>query len=143
MQAEKWRVPEELLYSTDNYWVKVDGNEVTIGLTEYGQSTTGDILYLDLIPVGTVIQRGENFGSIEAGKWVGNLVAPVSGVVLESNPLVEANPRRLNTDPYGEGWMLKVKLGNPGEARLLMNADAYRQWMEYQIRREQEDEVAQ
>jgi glycine cleavage system H protein len=141
MRAGKWHIPETLLYSHDNYWLKLDGNKALLGLTEYGQYTTGDILYLELVPAGTSIQKGERFGSIESGKWVGNLVAPVSGTVLESNRELETIPRKVNTDPYGEGWMLKVRLEDQFAAEDLMEAAAYQQWVEEQVRREQEDEV--
>jgi len=141
MRAGKWQIPETLFYSHDNYWVKLDGDEALLGLTEYGQSTTGDILYLELVPAGAVIRRGESFGSIESGKWVGSLVAPVSGIVMESNRELETSPRKVNSDPYGEGWMLRVKLHDPCATEGLMDAVAYQQWVEEQVRREQEDEV--
>jgi len=141
MRAGKWQIPETLYYSPDNYWVKLDGEEALLGLTEYGQYTTGDIIYLELVPAGATIRQGESFGSIESGKWVGNLVAPISGIVIENNCELEPNPRKINSDPYGKGWMLRVKLNDPCAAEGLMDAAAYQQWVEEQVRREQEDEV--
>ncbi|NMA62435.1 MAG: glycine cleavage system protein GcvH [Syntrophomonadaceae bacterium] len=135
-------IPEELLYDKNNYWVKVMGEEVLIGLTEYGQSTTGDILYLELVPEDTVLPRGEQFGSIESGKWVGQLTAPVSGVVVERNRDIEASPRQVNAHPYEQGWLVRVKLIDPGELESLMGAADYTRWVEEQIRLDEEDEVA-
>lgn len=139
--GEQWLVPEDLLYDRNNYWVKVIGNEAVIGLTHYGQSTTGDVIYLELPATGTLISRGEEFGSIESGKWVGKLVPPVTGEVTATNPLVEAAPGEVNSDPYARGWLMKVRLLDPSELDDLMAPAAYRAWIEEQVRLEQEDAV--
>ncbi|HOQ10208.1 MAG TPA: glycine cleavage system protein GcvH [Syntrophomonadaceae bacterium] len=141
MQAGKWQIPETLLYTHDNFWVKLEGNQALVGLTEYGQYTIGDVLYLELVSPGTELEQGGSFGSVESGKWVGSLVAPVSGVVMEINSELETDPRKVNSDPYGQGWMIKVRLNSPEDADGLMDAAAYAQWVEEQVRREMEDEV--
>lgn len=137
--SEKWLIPEDLLYDRNNYWVKVNGNEAVIGLTEYGQSTTGDIIYLELPTAGTLVRRGEGFGSIESGKWVGKLILPVTGEVNATNPLVEAAPGEVNSDPYTRGWLMKVKLLDPSELDGLMTPEAYREWIREQERLELEE----
>jgi glycine cleavage system H protein len=140
MQKEQWSVPESLYYSRDNYWVKVEGSEALIGLTEYGQSTTGDIIYLELPPVGKEIEKCEEFGSIESGKWVGKLMSPVTGEVIETNPLLETGFNQVNKDPYSKGWLFRVKLQKPEELDNLLDAAAYREWIQEQEQREQEEE---
>lgn len=143
MQNERWLIPEELLYDRNNYWVKVEGNEALIGLTGYGQSTTGDIIYLELPPAGTSISRGEEVGSLESGKWVGKLIPPLTGVVLETNSAVEGFPGKVNHDPYREGWLLRMSISVPEELGDLLDATAYEKWVEEQIRLEQEGEAVQ
>jgi len=136
------RVPEGLLYDRNHYWVKVAGREASIGLSAHGQHTIGDILYLELVSPGAMIRKGEGFGSIESSKWVGALIAPVTGVVLDTNREVEASPGQINVDPYGQGWILRIELSDIDELKLLMKATAYRQWVEEQINREHQEEGA-
>jgi glycine cleavage system H protein len=136
MPAPKYAIPEGLFYDSNDFWIKVNGEQAVIGMTDYGQSNTGDILYLELSGGGEIIKRGERFGSIESGKWVGNLTAPLSGVVLESNREVEGNPRKVNADAYGEGWMYKIKLNNPDELKSLMASREYARWIAEQIENE-------
>ena len=138
MPAKVYAIPEGLLYDSNDFWIKVNGEEAVIGMTDYGQSNTGDILYLELSPGGETFQQGERFGSIESGKWVGNLTAPLSGVVLDSNREVEGNPRKVNADAYGEGWMFRIKLNNPDELKSLMASQEYAQWVDEQIKCEME-----
>ena len=141
MQLDKRLVPGDLRYDRNDYWVKAIPGEVVIGLTAYGQSVTGDILYLKLPPVGTLVRRGEVSGSIESGKWVGGLMPPVTGTVVEANSALEADPVRVNQDPYGTGWLMKIKLVDPAELDDLLEPGAYQIWIEEQIRREQEEEA--
>jgi len=138
MPTKKYAIPEGLLYDSNDFWIKVNGEEAVIGMTDYGQSNTGDILYLELFPGGGTFKQGERFGSIESGKWVGNLTAPLSGVVLDSNSEVEGNPRKINADAYGEGWMFRIKLSNPEELKSLMASQEYAQWVDEQIKCEME-----
>lgn len=138
MQVDKYKIPENLFYDTNDFWIKVKGEEAIVGMTDYGQSNTGDILYLELFSGGEIFNQGDRFGSIESGKWVGNLTAPVSGVVIDSNDEVACNPRKVNSDAYGEGWMYQIKLSKPEELKTLMAAEDYAEWILEQINSEQE-----
>ncbi|MEN6461535.1 MAG: glycine cleavage system H protein [Syntrophomonas sp.] len=140
MQVDKYEIPENLLYDTNDFWIKINGEEAVVGMTDFGQSNTGDILYLELFNSGESIKKGEQFGSIESGKWVGNLTAPISGEVIENNNEVACNPRKVNADAYGEGWMYRLKLSNPDEVKMLMAANQYAEWVTEQINNEQEIE---
>lgn len=131
-------IPENLLYDNNDLWVNVNGDEAIVGMTDYGQSNTGDILYLELFPKGETCRKGEKFGSIESGKWVGNLTAPLSGAILDINQEVERNPRKVNSDAYGEGWMYKIKMSNPEEIASLMQHKQYTQWVLAQMENEEE-----
>lgn len=142
MSVEQYTVPEGLVYDTNNLWLKVTGEEALIGLTAYGQSTIGDLIYLELAPEGAAVRRDEAFGSVESGKWVGKLLSPVSGVIIETNREVKTNPRLVNTDPYGSGWMIRVLLIEPEETAYLISDTAYLEVVRDQILQEQEDEGA-
>ncbi|MGB9791909.1 MAG: glycine cleavage system protein GcvH [Thermacetogeniaceae bacterium] len=137
--AREQDIPQDLLYDRNNYWVKVEGSEAVIGLTAYGQSTTGEVIYLELPSVGSFIKRGEGFGSIESGKWVGKLVAPVTGEVIEVNSGVAADPEGVNRDPYKDGWLIRVRLEDPSELDSLMRPEDYREWVREQERMEMEE----
>jgi glycine cleavage system H protein len=140
MQMEKRAIPDDLFYDCNDYWIKVD-QEVVVGLTDYGQNSIGDIIYLELVPAGTVVLQGGRCGSIESGKWVGSLLAPVSGVILETNHEAEADPRQINADPFGRGWLYRMEPANRNEIDLLMNSSAYKAWIEERIRLRERDEV--
>lgn len=132
MPAAKQVIPGDRYYDCNDYWVKMDGSLALIGMTEQGQSNTGDILYLELVDPGTVLQKGQKLGSIESGKWVGSLVAPVSGLVVDVNRQAEENPYQVNEDAYGQGWMFQVQLTHPEELTGLMDAEGYRFFLEQQ-----------
>ena len=140
MQMGKRAIPDDLFYDSADFWIKIDKDAV-IGLTDYGQGNIGDIIYLEIVPTGTVVRRGDRCGSIESGKWVGSLLAPVSGVIMEPNREAEADPRQVNADPFGRGWLYRMKLANRNEISLLMDSGAYQTWIEERIRLEQKDEV--
>lgn len=118
-------IPENLKYSNDHEWVKVEGNVATIGITEYAQGELGDIVFVDIDSDLDEITYGEVFGSIEAVKTVSDMLAPCSGKVTEINPEFEENPEVINEDPYGEGWLIKVELSDPSELDNLMDSEAY------------------
>ncbi|HEX3011203.1 MAG TPA: glycine cleavage system protein GcvH [Syntrophomonadaceae bacterium] len=139
MENPQWQVPQDLYYDREDYWVEITGNEAKIGITAFGQNNTGDVLYLELPPEGTVLTRGDKTGSIESGKWVGKLSVPLSGKVLQYNNEVETKPYIVNQDAYGTGWLYRIKLSNLDEINELMNADTYRCWIEGQIKQEQEN----
>ncbi len=137
MQSAKRGIPDDLFYDRNDFWIKA-AEEAVIGLTDYGQGNIGDILYLELVPAGTIVRRGERCGSIESGKWVGSLLAPVSGVIVETNRETEADPRRVNADPFGLGWLCRMEPADRNEIGLLMDSAAYKAWVEERIRLEEE-----
>jgi len=138
MQREKRAITDELFYDHNDFWIKV-AEEAVIGLTDYGQGNIGDIIYLELAPAGTVVGRGDRCGSIESGKWVGSLLAPVSGVILETNRDAEADPHLVNADPFGRGWLCRMEPANQNEIGLLMDSGAYEAWIEERIRLEEKN----
>jgi glycine cleavage system H protein len=117
--------PAELKYTKDHEWVRTEGNEAFIGITEFAQRELGDIVYIDINTVGQEVSKEEVFGTVEAVKTVSDLFMPVAATVLEINPLLDSQPELVNTDPYGDGWMVKVKLSDAGEVESLLSADDY------------------
>jgi glycine cleavage system H protein len=117
--------PTHLKYTKDHEWIHVTGNSGTIGITDYAQSELGDVVYVELPAVGTKIEQGKSFGTIEAVKAVSDLYAPVSGVVTEVNKEVQENPELVNKEPYERGWMIKITLEHPDQLASLLDADAY------------------
>ncbi len=117
--------PAELKYTKDHEWVKIDGDVAIVGITEFAQSELGDIVYVEIDTVGETIEQEEVFGSVEAVKTVSDLFMPLSGEILEFNENLEANPELVNSDPYGEGWMIKVKLSDASQVDGLLDAAAY------------------
>ena len=134
MQIENWQVREDLKYDSNNFWVEIKGQQVLIGLTDYGQWVIGDILYIELGQEGATIQKGESFGSVESGKWVGNLIAPVSGHVLACNYPVVDDPHKIQADPYGTGWLIKVELTSDREIPSLFDCAAYVEFVNEQVK---------
>ncbi|NOX35981.1 MAG: glycine cleavage system protein GcvH [Calditrichaeota bacterium] len=118
-------LPEELKYTKDHEWARVDGDTVVVGITDYAQSELGDIVYVELPEVGAQVSQGESFGTIEAVKAVSDLYAPVSGEVIEVNEKLNDSPELVNQDPYGEGWMIKIKISNPAELDELLDKAQY------------------
>ena len=117
--------PANLLYTKEHEWVSLDGNVATVGITDFAQHELGDIVYVEVETVGKQLSSGEVFGTVEAVKTVSDLFLPVSGTVTELNPKLASQPELVNTDPYGEGWMIKMKVDNPGDVNSLMKSDAY------------------
>jgi glycine cleavage system H protein len=117
--------PDGLLYSREHEWVKIDGDTATIGITDYAQNSLGDIVYVELPKVGTTIAQFGNVGVIESVKAVSDLFTPISGEILEVNAVLDTDPAAVNKDPYGEGWLLKVRVSNPGETGVLLSAADY------------------
>ncbi|HRG80691.1 MAG TPA: glycine cleavage system protein GcvH [Cyclobacteriaceae bacterium] len=120
-------IPADLKYTKDHEWVKIDGNQATIGITDFAQSELGDIVYVDISSVGQQINQHDVFGTVEAVKTVSDLYMPVSGKVTEFNKGLESAPEKVNSDPYGEGWMVKVTITNAGEAAGLLSAAQYKE----------------
>jgi len=117
--------PKELKYTKDHEWVSVDGDVATIGITEFAQGELGDIVFVEIETVGETLNAHEIFGTVEAVKTVSDLFLPVSGEIIEKNEALDNNPENVNEDPYGNGWMVKVKMSNPSELDSLMSADQY------------------
>lgn len=128
MSVSKWSFPEELLYDTHYQWIKRVGNKVLFGLTPYGLDITGDVLYLVLPTVGTAVERGGTCGSLEAGKWVGRVYVPVSGLVTKVNDMVTASPALISQLPYN-CWFAEIELSRPAELDSLMSAAAVQAWL--------------
>ena len=122
--------PTELKYTKDHEWLKIEDSVAFIGITEFAQSELGDIVFLDLDTVGETLDREEVFGSIEAVKTVSDLFMPVSGEVLEYNKLLDDNPELINSDPYRDGWIVKINVIDPDELSTLLDADAYQDLVE-------------
>jgi glycine cleavage system H protein len=120
-------IPSELKYTKDHEWVKIDGNIATIGITDFAQGELGDIVYVDIATLGQEIGQHEVFGTVEAVKTVSDLFMPVSGKVVEVNPVLDGSPEKVNADPYGEGWMVKVEISKAAEADELLTADLYKE----------------
>jgi glycine cleavage system H protein len=118
--------PENLKYTKDHEWIRVEGNFGWIGITEYAQGELGDIVYVEMPAPGTVLTQGKTFGTIEAVKAVSDLFAPVTGEIVEINKAVQDHPESVNKDPYGNGWMLKVSITNSAEVGSLLDATAYK-----------------
>lgn len=118
-------IPANLKYTKDHEWVSVEGDVATIGITDFAQGELGDIVYVEIETVGETMDQEEVFGSVEAVKTVSDLFMPVSGEIIEFNSGLESNPEAVNKDPYGDGWMIKVKLTNPSEVDGLLDAAGY------------------
>ncbi len=122
-------VPENLKYSKEHEWVRVEGDEAFIGITDFAQSELGELVYIELDTVGQTVEREEIFGTVEAVKTTSELFMPISGEVLEFNPMLDEsdgdNPGLINSDPYGDGWIIKVKISNMSQLDDLMDAAAY------------------
>lgn len=119
-------VPANLKYTKDHEWVLINGNVATVGITDFAQHELGDIVFIEIETVGEELGHGEVFGTVEAVKTVSDLFMPVSGTVLEKNEELDAKADLVNTDPYGQGWMVKVELADPSEVDDLLDAEAYK-----------------
>jgi glycine cleavage system H protein len=118
-------VPEDLHYSKDHEWVRVDGDEAIIGITDYAQNSLGDVVYVELPKAGDEFAANESFGSVESVKAVSEVFTPVAGAVTQINELLADEPEIVNSDPYGQGWMIRVKMSHPGEVDSLLTAAEY------------------
>lgn len=123
-------IPEELRYTKEHEWVRVEGALATIGITDYAQDSLGDIVYLDLPAIGATVTQLDKLGEIESVKAVSDLFSPISGEVIEVNQEVVEAPELVNADAYGKGWLLKVRLSDPTELDKLLSAQAYEQYVE-------------
>lgn len=117
--------PKNLRYTKDHEWISIDGDTATIGITEFAQRELGDIVYVEIETAGKTLDAEAVFGTVEAVKTVSDLFLPVAGTITEVNPALSATPELVNSDPYGEGWMIKMKVKNISDIQELMDADAY------------------
>ena len=118
-------VPENLHYSKDHEWVRVDGNIAIVGITDYAQNSLGDVVYVELPKIGDEFTSNESFGSVESIKAVSEVFAPLAGKVIGINEILNDEPEKVNQDPYGDGWMIRVQMSNPGEVDSLLTAAEY------------------
>ena len=119
------KIPEDLHYSKDHEWVRVEGDVAIIGITDYAQNSLGDVVYVELPKNGEAFAANESFGSVESVKAVSEVFSPVSGSVVQVNESLNDEPEKVNSDPYGEGWMIRLKMDNPGEVDSLLTAAEY------------------
>jgi glycine cleavage system H protein len=121
--------PKNLKYTNDHEWIRVEGNEAYVGITDYAQSELGEIVFVDVTTVGETIEKEGVFGSIEAVKTVSDLLMPVSGEVLELNESLDSQPELVNSDPYGEGWIIKISVADASQADALLDAEKYQKFI--------------
>ncbi|MFD2564086.1 glycine cleavage system protein GcvH [Aquimarina rubra] len=119
-------IPSELKYTKDHEWIKIDGDIATVGITDFAQSELGDIVYVEVETVGEELEQEEVFGTVEAVKTVSDLFLPLTGEITEFNETLESDPELVNNDPYGEGWMVKIKIADASQIDNLLSADAYK-----------------
>ena len=119
--------PANLRYTKDHEWISLEGNVATIGITDYAQRELGDIVYVEVETLDQTLEKDEVFGTVEAVKTVSDLFLPLSGEIFEFNEELESNPESVNTDPYGAGWMIKVKIANPAEIDSLLSSESYKE----------------
>lgn len=125
-KAFRMNIPSELKYTKDHEWIKIEGDIVTVGITDFAQSELGDIVYVEVETLDQTLDQEEIFGSVEAVKTVSDLFIPLSGEIIEFNEALEDDPEKVNTDPYGDGWMVKIKISKPSEIDGLLSADDYK-----------------
>lgn len=124
--------PEDVKYTKEHEWARQEGDRVRIGVTDFAQDALGDVVYVDIPEVGTEVRAGEPFGEVESTKSVSDVYAPVTGAVVERNPLLADSPELVNEDPYGRGWMVVVEIRDPAQLNGLMEASAYREFTQSQ-----------
>lgn len=118
-------IPSQLKYTKEHEWISIEGDVATVGITDFAQGELGDIVFVEIETVGQHVKKDEVFGTVEAVKTVSDLFMPVSGEIIEKNEGLDNSPEAVNTDPYGNGWMIRVKMSDPAEANELLSADAY------------------
>ena len=119
------KIPEDLKYTKDHEWVRVDGNVATVGVTDFAQSELGDIVFVEIETLDEELEKEEVFGSVEAVKTVSDLFMPIGGTIIEINENIESSPELVNSDPYGEGWMIKIEINEASDIENLLTAEAY------------------
>lgn len=120
-------IPADLKYTKDHEWVTIDGDVATVGITDFAQGELGDIVYVEVETVDETLDKDEVFGTVEAVKTVSDLFLPLTGEIIEFNEALEDEPEKVNTDPYGDGWMIKIKISDPSEVEQLLDAAGYKE----------------
>ncbi len=120
-------IPAQLKYTKDHEWISIDGEVATVGITDFAQGELGDIVYVEVETLDETLEMDEIFGTVEAVKTVSDLFLPLSGEIIEFNEVLEDEPEKVNTDPYGEGWMIKIKISDASQIDKLLSADAYKE----------------
>ncbi len=123
-------IPENLKYTEDHEWIRAEGNEAFIGITDFAQRELGDIVFIEIETEGEKLDKGEAFGTIEAVKTVSDMFMPVTGKVIEANPEINDSPEIVNKDPYGDGWMIKISIDNPSDLDELLTAEQYKEMID-------------
>jgi len=118
-------IPNQLLYTSEHEWIRVEGDEIVIGVTDFAQGELGDVVFVEIETEGETLSRGDTFGTIEAVKTVSDLYMPADGEVMEVNAALEDNPELVNSDPFGDGWMIRVKISDPSQLDDLLSAEEY------------------
>lgn len=119
------KIPEDLKYTKDHEWVRIEGNIATVGVTDFAQSELGDIVFVEIETLDEELEKEEVFGSVEAVKTVSDLFMPIGGTIIEINENIESSPELVNSDPYGEGWMIKIEINEASDIENLLTAEAY------------------
>jgi glycine cleavage system H protein len=119
-------VPDDLLYTAEHEWIRVEGDEIVVGVTEFAQGELGDVVFMEIETEGEVLAEGDTFGTIEAVKTVSDLYMPADGEVTRVNPALEETPELVNSQPFGDGWMIRIRVSDPAQLEALMSAEEYR-----------------
>jgi len=125
-------IPKNLKYTKEHEWVKIEGNQAKVGITDYAQEALGDVVFAELPQVGGTVSQGDSFGTVESVKAVSDIYAPVSGKVVEINNQLEDSPELVNQDPYGKGWMVVIDMSDPSQQDMLLDAGEYQKFLEEQ-----------
>jgi glycine cleavage system H protein len=140
MEIQGYQMPEELFYEENHYWVRVEGENLVMGMDDFAQKLAGQIVFVQLPFEGKKLQKGKKFAQVESGKWLGKIFAPVDGEIIESNPALEDNAALINEDCYGKGWMFRIRPEDPGQVQQLIHGvDAVTKWLVADIAKYKKD----
>ncbi len=137
-EVKGYKLPDDLYYHKEHMWVKLEGDIATVGLTDFSQKLAGEMSFIEMPEEGSEVTKDEVVGSYETGKWMGKIFAPLSGEIIEINEEVDDDPSLINEDPYGKGWIFKIKLSNPSEVDELMKGEDAVKWLEQEIEKHEQ-----
>ncbi|ATW25873.1 glycine cleavage system protein H [Candidatus Formimonas warabiya] len=135
MHIEGYHFPDDLKYDRSHFWEKVEGDQVTLGMTDFAVRLAGEFVFADVVEPGKKVHKDQVFMSVESGKWVGRVMAPVDGEITAYNEDLEFEPERINEDPYGKGWLVKIKVYDPSQLAALMDVGMIEPWLKEEIKR--------